>query len=132
MQSVHQKLNGTDSQRTPFSELLYRAIRYSGCFGVRSVGVVGDFLESETHCHIDIFKTGTHWLTLFISMDIHPDKQVLKFFWRRFFTNTFCHLRRFSRSTWKFIHFKNLTTVDKKSARMWIWKIAMLDWLEGH
>ena len=97
----------------PRSVSCYRAIRYSGCFGVRSVGPVGDFLESETHCHIDVFKTGTHWLTLFISMDIHPDKQVLKSFLEAFFTNTFCHLRRFSRSTWKFIPFKNLTTVEK-------------------
>ena len=67
----------------------YRAIRYSGCFGVRSVGPVGDFLESETHCHIDVFKTGTHWLTLFISMDIHPDKQVLKSFLEAFFHQHF-------------------------------------------
>ena len=45
----HQKLNGTESQRTPFSKLLARAMRYSGLFGVRSVGPVGDFLEYLEH-----------------------------------------------------------------------------------
>ena len=29
---IHQKLNGTESQRTPLRKLLYRAIRYSGYF----------------------------------------------------------------------------------------------------
>ena len=41
-QLFHQKLNGTESQRTP--KEVTRAIRYS-CLGVRSVGHVGDFLE---------------------------------------------------------------------------------------
>ncbi len=42
----HQQLNGTESQRTgPLSKLPKRAIRYSGFFGVRSMGPVGDFLE---------------------------------------------------------------------------------------
>ena len=40
------ELNGTESQRTPFSKLRERAIGYSGFFGVRSVGpTVGDFLD---------------------------------------------------------------------------------------
>ena len=42
---VHQKLNGTESQRTP--KEVARAIRYSG-LGVRSVGPVGEFLECVT------------------------------------------------------------------------------------
>ena len=40
---IHQKLNGTESQRTP-KEVAIRAIRYSG-LGVRSVGPIGDFLK---------------------------------------------------------------------------------------
>ena len=43
---VHQKLNGTESQRTP-KEGYDRAIKYPGFFEVRSVGPVGDFLEIE-------------------------------------------------------------------------------------
>ena len=43
--SIHQKLNGTESQRTPDQVSCDRAIRYSGFFGVRSVGPVGDFLD---------------------------------------------------------------------------------------
>ena len=39
---IHQKLNGTESQRTP--KEVATAIRFSG-LGVRSVGPVGDFLE---------------------------------------------------------------------------------------
>ena len=42
---IHQKLNGTESQRTPFSKLPV-VIRYSG-LGVRSVGPVGDFLDTR-------------------------------------------------------------------------------------
>ena len=42
---VHQKLNGTESQRTPKKVSCDRANRYSGFFGVRSVGPVGDFLD---------------------------------------------------------------------------------------
>ena len=38
----HQKLNGTESQRTP--KEVTRAMRYSG-LGVRSLGPVGDFLD---------------------------------------------------------------------------------------
>ena len=45
--SIHQKLNGTESQRTPDQVSCDRAIRYSGFLGVRSVGPVGDFLESS-------------------------------------------------------------------------------------
>ena len=36
----HQNLNGTESQRTPFSKLRARAIRYSGFFGVRGPWVL--------------------------------------------------------------------------------------------
>ena len=39
----HEKLNGTESQRTPMGRC-EKAIRYSG-LGVRSVGPVGDFLD---------------------------------------------------------------------------------------
>ena len=42
---IHQRLNGTESQRIPDQVSCGRAIRYSGFFGVRSVGPVGDFLE---------------------------------------------------------------------------------------
>ena len=41
---LHQRLNGTESQRTP--KEVTRAIRYSGS-GVRSMGPVGDFLEIQ-------------------------------------------------------------------------------------
>ena len=44
----HQKLNGTESQRTP--KEVARAIRFSG-LGVRSVGPVGDFLE-QCKCRV--------------------------------------------------------------------------------
>ena len=44
--SILQKLNGTESQRTPDQVSCDRAIRSSGFFGVRSVGPVGDFLNS--------------------------------------------------------------------------------------
>ena len=45
---------GTESQRTPFSKLLARAIRYSGFFGVRSfvgptVGQISWYLEDSTN-----------------------------------------------------------------------------------
>ena len=36
---VHQKLNGTESQRTPFSKLQSSYDRYSGFFGVRETYV---------------------------------------------------------------------------------------------
>ena len=39
---INEKLNGTESQRTP--KWVARAMRYSG-LGVRSVGPVGDFLD---------------------------------------------------------------------------------------
>ena len=38
---------GTLSQRTPDQVSCDRAIRYSGFFGVRSVGPVGDFLDIQ-------------------------------------------------------------------------------------
>ena len=41
----HQKLNGTLPTDPGPSKLRVRAIRYSGFFGVRSVGPVGDFLD---------------------------------------------------------------------------------------
>ena len=43
---IHQKLNGTLSQRTPDQVSCDRAIRYSG-LGVHSVGRVGDFLDAS-------------------------------------------------------------------------------------
>ena len=42
--TFHQQLKGTQSQRTPCSKLLHL---YSGFFGVRSMGPVGDFLETS-------------------------------------------------------------------------------------
>ena len=45
--SLHQKLNGTLPTDPYTSKLRGRAIRYSGFFGVFSVGPVGDFLESQ-------------------------------------------------------------------------------------
>ena len=43
---LHQKLDGTESQRTPVQQVAIELIRYSGFFGFRSVGpTVGDFLD---------------------------------------------------------------------------------------
>ena len=56
LSSIHQKLNGTKSQRTPFRKLRDRAIRYSSFFGVRSVGPVGDFLDINlTSLYIHVY-----------------------------------------------------------------------------
>ena len=68
--TLHPKLNGTESQRTPDQVSCDRAIRYSGFFGVCSVGPVGDFLET----HVQMFHKKTsisyHWL------DIHNSKEL--------------------------------------------------------
>ena len=46
--TIHQKLNGTESQRTPDQVSCDRAIRYPG-LRVRSMGPVGDFLDTENY-----------------------------------------------------------------------------------
>ena len=45
--TVHQKLRLGPNPNGPRSVSCNRAIRYSGCFGVRSVGPVGDFLYTD-------------------------------------------------------------------------------------
>ncbi len=52
----HQEMNGSDSQRTP--KKVVELFRYSGCFGVRSVGPVGNFLDSHfsSRCWISAYQ----------------------------------------------------------------------------
>ena len=54
--SINKKMNGTESQPDPCSVSCNRAIRYLG-LGVRSVGPVGDFLDSSLTAN-ETDKTG--------------------------------------------------------------------------
>ena len=71
VEEVYQKLNGIESQRTPISKLLARAIRYLGFFGVREArGSCWRFLGRSRICFL--FSSIRHPVTSWIGAPRAP------------------------------------------------------------